>query len=153
MKAVIALFICIYAATVYGRALAPDMPVMRNITAPTETCGGNCPSNDCTTCPCGSDKLMVNIAAACAAFSGWNQAHCQCIVQHESSGNGHAVNHNTNGSNDVGVWQINSVNWGQCNGGSAPCTEGPNRQCAIDVWRWGGNSFKLWSTCGACGAC
>ena len=46
-------------------------------------------------------------------YSGWNQAHCQCIVQHESAGNSHAVNENTNGSLDVGVWQINSVNWGQ----------------------------------------
>jgi hypothetical protein len=24
---------------------------------------------------------------------------------------------------------------------------------AIDVYKWGGNTWKLWSTCGACGAC
>jgi hypothetical protein len=32
-------------------------------------------------------------------------------VEHESSGNAHAANENTNGSFDVGVWQINSGNW------------------------------------------
>ena len=30
------------------------------------------------------------------------------------------MNYNTNGSFDVGLWQINHVNWAGCNGGSAP---------------------------------
>lgn len=35
----------------------------------------------------------------------------QCIMQHESGGNANAANENTNGSFDIGLWQINSVNW------------------------------------------
>jgi hypothetical protein len=118
-----------------------------------DTCGGNCPSNDCPSCPCGTSTSYVSIDSWCGSFSGWNQACCRFIVQHESSGNAHAVNHNSNGSFDVGVWQINSVNWNDCNGGRAPCDPSSNLQCATQVWRWGGNSFRLWSTCGECGCC
>jgi hypothetical protein len=52
----------------------------------------------------------VDIADVCKEY-GWNQACCQCIVTHESSGDANAANENTNGSFDVGVWQINSGNW------------------------------------------
>ena len=45
------------------------------------------------------------------------------------------------------------MNWGQCNGGNAPCDVGVNRNCALKVYGWGGNTWKLWSTCGACGCC
>jgi hypothetical protein len=38
-------------------------------------------------------------------------------------------------------------------GGSPPCDNDVNLQCAIKVWQWGGNSFRLWSTCGGCGCC
>jgi len=145
-------FVFLTLPSVFG--FLPNNPPLHNITdAPAETCGGNCPSNDCKSCPCGTGTLSVNIAAACAAYTGWNQAHCQCIIQHESGGNAHAANQNTNGSFDVGIWQINSVNWASCNGGTAPCAEANNRQCAIDVWRSGGNSFRLWSTCRVCNAC
>jgi len=123
-----------------------------NETAPLQTCGGNCPSGDCPSCPCGTARADVDIATACAKF-GWNQACCRCIVSHESSGNANAMNYNTNDSFDVGVWQVNSMNWASCNGGKAPCDVDSNLKCAAAVWRWGGNSFKLWSTCGVCGCC
>ena len=45
------------------------------------------------------------------------------------------------------------MNWNSCSGGNAPCDVATNLQCAIDVYRWGGNSFKLWSTCHVCGLC
>ena len=32
----------------------------------------------------------------------------------ESGGNAHAVNQNTGGSYDVGLWQINDFNWVSC---------------------------------------
>lgn len=73
-----------------------------------DSCGGNCPSGKCTSCPCGTAKSVQDIATWCAKHS-WNQNCCKCIVSHESGGNAHAVNHNTNGSDDVGLWQINSV--------------------------------------------
>jgi hypothetical protein len=73
-----------------------------------DSCGGNCPSGKCPTCYCGNTKNVVDIGTWCAKYS-WNQACCKCVVSHESGGNAHAINYNTNGSNDVGVWQINNV--------------------------------------------
>ena len=117
------------------------------------TCGGNCPSGKCNTCYCGSSSSYVDIASACSQYSGWSQTHCQCIAKHESGGNAHAQLHNTNGSDDVGLWQINSSNWSSCSGGSAPCSVSANLACAKKVFGWGGNTWKYWSTCGSCGAC
>ena len=115
-------------------------------------CGGNCPSGRCTTCHCGTSQNHVDIASWCAKHN-WSQACCQCVVKHESGGNAHAELHNTNGSDDVGLWQVNSMNWEQCNGDHAPCDVNQNLQCAIKVYNWGGHTWKLWSTCGACGCC
>ena len=78
------------------------------ILALTESCGGNCPSGKCPTCVCGSSKRLEDIATWCGKHS-WNQACCKCIVSHESGGNANAEGYNTNGSTDVGLWQINSV--------------------------------------------
>lgn len=63
---------------------------------------------------------MVNIQQICARYK-WNKACCECIVKNESSGNGNSMNYNTNGTFDVGVFQINKINWAGCNGGNAPC--------------------------------
>ena len=68
------------------------------------TCGGNCPSGKCSTCYCGTSTSYVDIASSCSQFSGWSQTCCQCIVKKESGGNSHAQLHNTNGSEDVGLW-------------------------------------------------
>mmetsp|Transcript_26516 Transcript_26516/g.23493 ORF Transcript_26516/g.23493 Transcript_26516/m.23493 type:complete len:138 (-) Transcript_26516:135-548(-) len=115
------------------------------------TCGGNCPSNDCPGCPCGESKDVVNIASACAKYTGWSSGCCECIAKHESGGNAHAANHNSNGSYDVGLWQINDINWKSCNGGKAPCDVESNLRCAEEVFKWGGNTWRLWSTANACG--
>ena len=51
-------------------------------------------------------------------------------MQHESGGNANAVNQNGNGgSYDVGLWQINDMNWASCNGGKAPCDGNSNLNC------------------------
>lgn len=34
------------------------------------------------------------------------------ILRLESGGDANAANYNSNGSFDVGLWQINDVNWG-----------------------------------------
>merc|ERR1712146_222209 len=117
------------------------------------TCGGNCPSNTCSSCDCGTSPNNVNINSYCSKYSDWSQSCCQCIVQHESGGNANAQNHNTNGSDDVGLFQINDFNWASCSGGSAPCNPDTNTKCAHDVWSWGGKTWKNWATCGACGCC
>ncbi len=121
--------------------------------ATASTCGGNCPSGSCTTCRCGTGPSSADIASACARYSGWSQACCQCIARAESGGNSNAQLHNNDGTDDVGLWQINSSNWGQCSGGAAPCSLDANLACAKKVWAWGGNTWKYWSTCGKCGCC
>lgn len=73
-----------------------------------DSCGGNCPSGKCPKCYCGTTKNMQDIATWCAKYS-WNQNCCKCVVSHESGGNAHALNYNSNGSTDVGLWQINDV--------------------------------------------
>ncbi len=118
--------------------------------ASSDTCGGNCPSGKCPTCYCGANKSMQDIAYWCNQYS-WDKKCCQCIVSHESGGNAHAINYNTNGSTDVGLWQINNINWGQCSDGKAPCDPKVNLNCAIDMYKWGGNTFKLWDSHTACG--
>eukprot|EP01088_Endostelium_zonatum_P014846 TRINITY_DN33_c0_g1_i1.p1 TRINITY_DN33_c0_g1~~TRINITY_DN33_c0_g1_i1.p1 ORF type:complete len:138 (+),score=22.68 TRINITY_DN33_c0_g1_i1:63-476(+) len=119
-----------------------------------DTCGGNCPSNDCPggNCPCGTNANNINIAQLCSQ-GNWNQACCRCIVSHESGGNANAVNYDGSGSFDVGAFQINNVNWGGCNGGNAPCDVGSNFRCAQAVYQAAGNSWSPWATCGGCGCC
>ena len=115
-----------------------------------DTCGGNCPSGRCPSCPCGTTKNMGDITGWCAKY-GWNQNCCHCIVSHESGGNANAMLYNTNGTFDVGFWQINQSNWSACSGGKAPCDIQTNLHCAIKVYQWGGNTWKFWSTHTACG--
>jgi len=136
-------------ATVWGRAMHPNTT---DIGKPFDSCGGNCPSSDCSTCPCGTSSNYVDIASICSQYSAWDQSCCQCIVNAESGGNGNAANENTNGSFDIGVFQINSVNWPTCSGGSAPCDVNTNLACAETIWGYY-SSFYLWSTCGGCGCC
>lgn len=104
----------------------------------------------CSTC---GGATYTDINSACSRYSGWSQSCCQCIVKHESGGNYHACNLNTGGSTDVGLWQVNSMNWNSCHGGTPPCDVDSNLSCAIKVFNWGGNTWKLWSTCGMCGCC
>jgi len=63
------------------------------------------------------------------------------------------VNYNHDGSFDVGLFQINDFNWNSCSGGKAPCNSSKNLKCAEDVYKWGKNTWKNWSTCGGCGCC
>ena len=113
-------------------------------------CGGNCPSGNCPTCYCGTTTNNVDITSWCSQYS-WSQSCCKCIVTHESGGNANAVNYNSDASSDVGLWQINALNWGSCSGGQAPCDPATNLNCAIKVYQWGGNSWQLWSTHSGCG--
>merc|ERR1739838_411696 len=114
------------------------------------SCGGNCPSGRCNNCYCGTSTSYVDISTWCSKYS-WSQSCCNCIASHESGGNANALNINGDGSYDVGLWQINTVNWAQCNGGQPPCDPSANLNCAIKVYQWGGNNFSLWSTAAGCG--
>ena len=105
------------------------------IVANVSKCGGNCPG-DCDQCLCGIEKSRADVKEWCAKYH-WNQRNCECVVMNESEGNRNAVNQNIGSSYDVGLWQINSVNWDSCNGGKTPCDTEDNLRCAIDIYRWG----------------
>ena len=122
-----------------------------DVTVSSSNCGGDCPGG-CSSCPCGESSKQESISSWCAKGS-WNKANCECIMKHESGGNAHAVNQNAGGSYDVGLWQINDQNWSSCSGGGAPCDPSTNLACAKKVYAWGGNTWKLWSTCSICGCC
>ncbi len=139
------------------RALAAAFLVIALLagSAMADTCGGNCPSDDCPSgqCQCGTSTNYVDVSSYCSSYSGWTQACCECIANAESGGNANAENYNSNGSYDIGLYQINDVNWNSCSGGSAPCDPNTNLQCAQAVWNWGSQTWRLWSTCGGCGCC
>jgi len=131
-----------------------DYPAELGSNATFNTCGGNCPSNDCAACPCGETRAPQNIETVCAMGGGWSAACCHCIVTHESGGNAHSTNQNhPSGSYDVGVWQINHVNWAGCSGGAAPCTVAANHACAVKIFAAAGHTWRPWSTCSVCGCC
>ena len=113
-------------------------------------CGGNCPRNNCPSCPCGSTRSLIDIAAICKKHN-WTQKCCQCIVKRESGGNANAMCYNTNKTFDVGVFQINKTNWKDCSGGNPPCDVDTNLQCAIKVYNWGRKTWKFWATAEKCG--
>jgi len=133
-------------AAILAHVSGYEMPAAFNSSAAASNCGGNCPGGNCATCPCGTTKSMQDIATWCSKYS-WNQANCQCIMSKESGGNANAVGMNTDGSYDVGLWQINDFNWASCSGGKAPCDPNTNLACAKAVYGWGGKTWKLWSTC------
>lgn len=122
------------------------------------TCGTNCPGK-CDKCICGDKPAHSNIAEWCqkGASVGWNPASCACIVKHESSGNGNAMNQNS-ASYDVGLWQINSANWPSCSPSAPPCAgdnddNTANMQCAQSLFTQGGKTWARWATCQACNVC
>ena len=120
-----------------------EPPTMLNTT---RACGGKLPG------AC-QGRSSVDIASWCSKYTGWSQASCKCIAQHESAGDAHACNMNVDGSLDIGLWQINDMNWGSCSGGRAPCDPASNLACAKKTFAWGGNTWKLWSSCSKCGVC
>jgi len=117
-------------------------------------CSGNCPGGLCDDCVCGIEQEIVEIYDECSANSDWSLTCCSCIAWHESRYNTNAINFEEyDGSYSVGLWQINSVNWENCNGGEAPCDVASNLKCAKDIWKWapGGDSWYYWSTASMCG--
>ena len=111
-----------------------------SVTSANSKCGENClyTPGGCPDCPCGETANVVDIAYWCSQYQEWDQKCCQCIATAESKGNANAVNYNADSkSYDVGLWQINTVNWAQCNGGKAPCDPQQNLNCAIKVYNWG----------------
>jgi hypothetical protein len=102
------------------------------------SCGGNCPSGSCTSCPCGSSKNIVSSSTLQGYMqsAGLNTSVFLCIAQHESGLNANAMN--VNGANIVaGVFQENNNN-----GYSAQQLCNPQTACQAAV--------ALMKECGIC---
>lgn len=86
---------------------------------------------------------------ALAVDAGWGDSHsaqiATAIALAESGGNASATNHNTNGSTDYGLWQINSIHTDVLSSGqwSDPAA---NAKMAHTVYAQAGNSFTPWVT-------
>ncbi len=118
------------------------------------TCGGNCGSDTCPSCPCGIIHSYTNITNACALTAGWSQDCCECIVKYESGCNLNAQNYMLKARTyQIGLWQIDQNNWASCNNGSAPCSLSANLNCAIKMFQNGGNTWTNWPSCRNCDGC
>lgn len=106
-----------------------------------------------TTCDTCGAPTYVDIGTWCSKYSGWSQGCCKCIAEKGSGGNAHACNKKDDGSIAVGLWQINSKDWGLCYSGNTPCNTLSNFACAKLMFAMGENTWKNWDTCEACGCC
>ncbi|XP_040013765.1 lysozyme C-like [Xiphias gladius] len=61
-------------------------------------------------------------------YYGYSLANWVCLTNWESHYNTQAVNHNTDGSTDYGIFQINSRWW--CSDGRTPTSNGCGIQCS-----------------------
>jgi hypothetical protein len=71
----------------------------------------------------------------------------------ESGGNANLIEYSRSNDWKVGLWQINGAEWTMCSGGYAPCDPTDNLNCALKRYEYGGNTWKMWTSCSACKAC
>lgn len=82
-------------------------------------------------------------AASAAGFSGSNLTIAVAVALAESGGNPNAINNNTNGSTDYGLWQINTVHGSLLNQGNK-FDPTDNAKMAYVVWK--GSGWSAWTT-------
>jgi hypothetical protein len=80
-----------------------------------------------------------------AGFSGADLQKAVAIAIAESGGRVDATNHNTNGSTDYGVWQINSIHADEF-AKYPQWWSVENADMAHDIYAAAGNSFSPWTT-------
>ncbi|XP_008301771.1 lysozyme C [Stegastes partitus] len=75
---------------------------------------------------CAWAKILKN--SGMDGYRGISLANWVCLTRWESNFNTGAINHNTDGSTDYGIFQINSRWW--CTDGKTPSANGCNIQCS-----------------------
>lgn len=93
----------------------------------------------------GTGAALARSAAASAGFPAAQLDMATAIAGAESGYNPTATNHNTNGSTDYGLWQINSVH-ADLLGGHDWRDPAQNAWMAFQVWRQAGGSWMPWAT-------
>lgn len=66
------------------------------------TCGGNCPTKDCTACYCGSTKNIISLESYCSLSNVWDYTCCKCIASHVSGANSNYMS----GTSDIYIGKI-----------------------------------------------
>lgn len=93
----------------------------------------------------GTGPALARSAASSAGFPPAQLDMAVAIAGAESGYNPTATNHNTNGSTDYGLWQINSVH-ANLLGGHDWRDPAQNAWMAYQVWQAAGGSWTPWST-------
>lgn len=90
-----------------------------------------------------SDQTIASAARA-AGFPSGELATAVAVALAESGGNATATNHNTNGTTDFGLWQINSIHRPELGYGSwqDPATNG---KMAYSIWVAAGRKWTPWN--------
>lgn len=87
------------------------------------------------------DDAIAGFAIA-AGFPQNEIVTAVAVALAESSGNPAAVNHNTDGSTDSGLWQINSIHTDLSGNPFDPST---NAKMAFTIWQRAGGKWTPWS--------
>lgn len=87
---------------------------------------------------------QIYAAAKAAGFTSAQAVIATAIAKAESSGNPAATHHNTNGTTDYGLWQINSVHANLFAGGANWADPVTNARMAHSVFQSQG--WRAWST-------
>ena len=99
----------------------------------------------CTTAVTGKGPALAASAAKSAGFTGSNLVTAVAVAGAESSYSPTETYHNSNGTTDHGLWQINDVNAAALAIGDwrDPATNG---RMAMMIWKAAGNSWHPWTT-------
>lgn len=100
------------------------------------TCGGNCPSNTCTSCICGTSKSPS--APDCSKYT-WDRNCCKCISTKVSQNNKHFMTQ-AFGFLEIGMFGISEDDY--CTSRAYLCNHGDNTACAFEIYI---ESLKDWS--------
>lgn len=90
------------------------------------------------------NEFQIAGYALAAGFPPNEIATATAIALAESGGDPAATNHNTNGSYDYGLWQINTVHGGLLNQGDK-FNPLDNAKMALTVYKGAGNKWTPWS--------
>lgn len=134
-------------APAVARLVSPDARVVTSVATPAPTGVDRLFALTATTCAGLRRQNAIDIArlARAAGFPESQVAVAVAVALAESAGYPAATNHNTNGSVDFGLWQINTVHGALLTTG-AWCVPADNAAMAHTVWTRAGGSWTPWAT-------
>jgi hypothetical protein len=112
------------------------------------TCGGNCPSNSCSHCFCGSSQNYVAIDKYCLMSKKWNVNCCKCVFTRLTGGNAHYMWDTDEKYGLIGMMKIRyPLHSETCGLGSGKdlCDASVNLRCAEKIYEKEGWNHVWWS--------